>query len=531
MKLTVEDFLLRSTIIHKDKYEYPNLKFKNVHSYIEIKCKIHGIFIQKIYNHLNGQGCRECYNDSKKSNKDIFVEKSNIIYPNKYDYSKFIYINSKSKSIVICKNSHEVETTPNRHLSGKTFCKKCYQEEYNKRWIPKLEQLKCFEYLKIEGEVVDIKCLNCSGIFKRKCSSHLKLKNCVYCKPNKHNIDIFIKNSKKVHGDNYDYSDVEYKTSRDKVILKCKNGHEFTQKANNHINGTGCPSCNRFDKKENSIIEFLKKNYDGKIVKGDRTILYGQEIDIYLPELKIGFEFNGIYWHSELFKHRNYHFDKSMYSRERGISLTHIWEDDYENKKEIVESIILNKIGKSKKIYARKCEIEIINDNKLIRDFLEKNHIQGFTGSIIKIGLFYNKELVSIMTFGGLRKHMSQKQEIGTYELLRFCNKINTTVVGGASKLLNYFIKNYDASKIISYSDNSRGHGNLYEKLGFKIINHGSPGYYWVVNGIRRSRYNFRKDILVGKGFDKSKSETQIMKSIGYYRIFDSGSSKWELRV
>jgi hypothetical protein len=167
----------------------------------------------------------------------------------------------------------------------------------------------------------------------------------------------------------------------------------------------------------------------------------------------------------------------------------------------------------------------------LIRDFLEKNHLQGFVGSSIKLGLFFENELVSIMTFGGLRKSLGQKNTKGSFELLRFCNKINHNVVGGASKLLKYFIKNYSPCNIISYSDFSRSDGNLYKKLGFELSHLSEPNYYYIINGVRNHRFNFRKDKLVKEGFDKNKTEVQIMKERKIMRIFDCGMEKWILEV
>lgn len=170
-----------------------------------------------------------------------------------------------------------------------------------------------------------------------------------------------------------------------------------------------------------------------------------------------------------------YHLDKTKKSLENGINLFHIWEDDWKHKKDIVKSMIVNKLGKTpNRIFARKCKVYEVKDNKLVRNFLEENHIQGFVGSKIKFGLFYNGELVSLMTFGNLRKSLGQKSKEGSYEMLRFCNKLNYNVIGGASKLLNYFIKNFKVNEIISYSDSSRSNGNLYKQLGFSLVLHKS---------------------------------------------------------
>jgi hypothetical protein len=302
---------------------------------------------------------------------------------------------------------------------------------------------------------------------------------------------------------------VNRKILNDKICLKCN------------------PVLNGRSKREIEVYTFIKENYNGEIILNSKNII-SNELDIYLPDIKLAFEFNGLYWHSDLYKEKTYHLDKTKECLEFEINLIHIWEDDWDFKKEIVKSIIFNKLGKSIKIGARSCDIRVISDNKIVKDFLENNHIQGFVGSKIKLGLYQNNELMSIMTFGSLRRSLGSKSKSGHYELLRFCNKKNSTIIGGASKLLKYFIKNYKPSEIISYSDSSRSNGDVFYKLGFELISDTIPNYYWIINGIRNHRFNFRKDKLIKQGGDFKKTEVEIMSERGYYRIFDCGSKKWK---
>jgi len=295
---------------------------------------------------------------------------------------------------------------------------------------------------------------------------------------------------------------------------------------------TICTICNPIGSSSNSgfevqLQEFIKENYNKEISLNDRKTINPYEIDIYLPELKLAFEFNGLYWHSEIFKENYYHFNKTELCEKNEMKLIQIYEDDWLYKTDIVKSRILNLIGKSNKIMARKCDIKEITDNKLVKIFLEKNHLQGFVGSKIKIGLFNQNELVSIMTFGSLRKSMGQKSIDDTYEILRFCNKLNTNVIGSASKLFKYFIKKYNPIEIISYADRSWSTGNLYENLGFKLIHKTRPNYFYIIDGIRKYRFNFRKDNLVKNGEDPNKSEHDIMIEKNIFRIYDSGNLKY----
>jgi hypothetical protein len=132
------------------------------------------------------------------------------------------------------------------------------------------------------------------------------------------------------------------------------------------------------------------------------------------------------------------------------------------------------------------------------------------------------------MTFGKYRKSLGKTAQINEYELLRFCNKLNYTIIGGASKLFNYFIKNYNPVKILSYANRDWSNGNLYKILGFKLLNITEPGYWYYKGRIKYNRFNFRKDILVKQGYDINKTEFEIMDSKGYLRVWDCGNFKFE---
>lgn len=315
--------------------------------------------------------------------------------------------------------------------------------------------------------------------------------------------------------------------------IECSSNHTFTihkNTLNDRIKNknTICTICNPIDSSSDAqrqLLHFIEDNYNGEIISNDRSII-GQELDIYLPELKISFEYNGVYWHSDAHKEKDYHYNKTQMCIESDIHLIHIWEDDWIQKQDIVKSRILNLLGSSNRIWARNCQVREINSVESSL-FLEKNHIQGNVFSSIRIGLYHKSNLVGLMTFGKLRKSLGQKDIDNHYELLRFCNILDTSIVGGASKLFSFFIKNYKPIRVISYADRCWSNGNLYKRLGFKLESITRPNYYYVVNGSRKNRYSFRKDRLVAMGYDKSKSESVIMKELGYNKIFDSGNLKF----
>ena len=296
-----------------------------------------------------------------------------------------------------------------------------------------------------------------------------------------------------------------------------------------------CTKCNPISEstriKENEIINFISElnvNYD----RNNRKILKNRELDIYLPDNKLGIEFDGLYWHSNKYQDSKYHLNKTENCNLLNIQLIHIFEDEWINKKEIVKSIIKSKLGLfNNRIYGRNCEIKEIIDNDLVKNFLNNNHLQGFVGGSVKLGLFYNNELVSLMTFGNKRKSLGSKSNENEYEMLRFCNKLDTQVIGGASKLLKYFIKNYNPKSITTFADRRYSNGELYNKLGFKFIRNTEPNYWYFKSHeyILHHRFSFRKDVLVKEGFDINKTEKEIMGERGYYHIYDCGNMKFEL--
>lgn len=334
-----------------------------------------------------------------------------------------------------------------------------------------------------------------------KLKDKLNKKNYIFIDETSENISFICKKcNKKTTIDRHNFN-IRYLRNID-VCLNCKPFNDFRSQEEENIN------------------EYIK-TLGFETINNDRKTLHGKEIDILLKDKNIGFEYNGLYWHSTL--NKKYHQTKKILAFNNNINLIQIWEDDWKYKTDIIKSKIkvsLNIINN--KIYARNCKIKEISASET-KDFLIENHLQGNINSKFKLGLFFNDNLVSVMTFG--------REKNNEIELLRFCNKLNTIVVGGFSKLLKYFIYNLsnNIKKIISYGDLDwlNIENNVYNKNNFKTIKITEPSYFWITNGLRYNRQNFQKYKLIKQGFDKNKTENEIMLNRGYLKIFNTGNMKF----
>lgn len=356
-----------------------------------------------------------------------------------------------------------------------------------------------------EQDKVGIICLECGKKMKKITQTHLKKHNMT---PEEYRIKHGVINLSSTH--------TRKKLSQNYYNLNILSGPDFKSK------------------KELDVVEFLRENKI-KTISGYRKL--GTEVDIYLPDYNVAIEFNGLYWHSEKSsgKKYNYHIDKTRVCEAKGVKLIHLFEDTWEYKSDIVKSRLLNEFKKTKKrIYARKCEVKEI-DSRSKNNFLENNHLQGKDVSKVKLGLFFEGSLVSVMTFSGFRKSMGRDKKKGCYELSRFCSILNTNVIGGAGKLLSYFESNYGPKVLITYADRSwtskLNISNLYINLGFVHKGETRPSYWYMYRYKNRiHRYVYAKHKILSKfdTADPNLTEWENMKKLGFDRIWDCGNLKYE---
>ena len=467
-KLTQEQFIEGCAARHNGFYTYENTVYKDSKTKIAVTCPTHGEFLVLAGAHKHGRGCARCAG-SAQSDTTEFIAKAHTVHGDTYDYSLTVYDRARSPVIIGCTIHGTFSQTPNEHLGG-GGCKQC-------------------------------------GVARR---GHSQRKS----------TESFVIEAIHVHGNRYDYSGVVYTTAKAKVRIRCVKHGVFEQQPNNHLNGNGCPECTMSgtSKIEQSLFTAFPM-----AVAHDRTVLKDREIDM-LIDGRVGVEINGVYWHTEAQgKHRNYHLDKTERAHAQGVELLQFTDREVNDKFDLVCSMIHAKLGSTpNKIYARKCKIGVV-PNAVAMGFCNEHHMQGGVVSSVRYGLWYDGELVALMTFS-----KSRFSGICDWEIVRFAVKKHTTVVGGASKLFTHFTRRH-AGSVVSYANRRWSQGKLYEALGFTLAHVSAPNYYWVAsNGCTTlSRNKCQKHKLasvLGEQFDPTLSEAGNMQQAGYSRMWDCGN-------
>ena len=424
----------------------------------------------------------------KRLTTEEFIEKAKNAHGDKYDYSKVIYKGKREKIKIICPIHGEFVQLAGNHMRGQG-CPKC-GKLYASTW-------------------------------------------------QQNNFQHFIKESTKRFGNKFEFPKIisEYVNSHSKITLICKEcGNVFTKIACDHITSVngGCIKCNcQTSNAEQSLGIFIQKilSNNKTILFNDRTILKGKEIDILIPDLKIGIEYNGLFWHTENRKGKTVHLEKLEMCKNNGYNLIQIFEDEYVNHKEIVEHKLIHLLNKDinqPKIPARKCVIKNIT-KKESETFLNKYHIQGFVSSTKYYGAYYQEQLIGVMTF------KISNNSTNDWELTRFASDYNYTCQGVGGKLFKHFIREMQPDIVKSFADRRwtiNETNNLYIKLGFKFDRYTLPDYHYMISskGNRYHKFGFRKKTLLKKypnKLNENMTEKEMCEKINAYRIYDCGLIKY----
>ena len=308
-KLTKEEFIDRAREIHGERYDYSKVEYINGQTKVCIICPIHGEFWQVPNSHLNGIGCPKCGIESRREKrsktKDQFIQEAREVHGDKYDYSKVEYIGNKIKVCIICPEHGEFWQTPDNHLQG-SACPKCRNEYVSKLYkdttetfIEKARKVhgNKYDYSKVQYVDSHTKvCIICPkhGEFWQRPNNHLYGWGCIKCSGGeKKTNDMYIEAASKIYGDKYDYSKMNYVNSKTKITIICPEHGEFSTYPNSHLyRGVGCPQCSIF-KLEKQIMDMLDKNGIKYFWNYKPEWLKPKSLDFYLPEHHLAIECQG----------------------------------------------------------------------------------------------------------------------------------------------------------------------------------------------------------------------------------------------
>lgn len=542
---------------------------------VEMRCKKHNEFFTYYPTSADAgtESCKECFKDRhgyyRNGTLETFLETAREVHgEGKYEYEESTFTKFNNKMKMYCPEHDTVFwIAPTRHVRGHTGCEDCKWEKvsigngYKMRDVQqKLDDRFGRDSFKVLGRVKEkgadpkwrIVCKKHDKEFLANIQSVRKNDNpCPECISEAHNSwkiadqKLLIARAISIHGDRYDYSKVAYEGCDLPVEIVCKKHNvPFWQTFGNHYKSIDpCPKCSTSGSSlaEKEVLNFIEENYEGEVVANTRSIGDDRhELDIYLPDIGLGVEYNGCYYHCDLNKHRNYHKIKRDYFKSHNISVLFVWEHDWSDKvrQEILKRIILRKINASDepKYNARQLKV---NKGKAseVKDFLDRNHLQGHTkGSNLTYTLNTSEGLiVAAMCF---------KKTSGEYELTRYATGGN--VRGGFMKLLNAFKEDVGKGVVCnSFCDLQTFDGKTYELAGFSPVKSIPPDYKvwhrllgvthkgnWRRTSIPKRLDEIGKAEQVNFNPDKSidpRSERDIQRQVHALRLFDCGKVKYQL--
>lgn len=504
-KLTNEEFIAKAQEIHGDKYDYSNSTYINSSVKICIGCSKHGGFWQLPSVHLLGHGCPICANEEKSKTKtdtkDTFINKAIHIHGKLYDYSKVNYINSQTKTCIICPKHGEFWQKPNNHIMGQG-CPVCSQDKKKdnlksttESFIKKAEEIHGDKYEYSNVKYINSKtkvCIICHkhGEFWQTPNSHLNGQGCPKCVGRNKTTDEWISAAKEIHEDKYGYSKVKYINATTKVCIICNKHGEFWQEPTHHLSGCGCQNCaTTKSSPENEIIETLKPL---ECKQSYKKLLNGKEIDIYIPSLKLGIEYNGLLWHSEAYgRDKNYHLNKLEECENKGVKLIQIFEDEWIKHKESCKNtlkLLCGLVENFNKVDINKCKIDVINNKEEIREFLKENDINSYPRFSVGIGAYYNDDLIYVMLF------LKRKN---VWILNRCTPKINYLCFGLEKSIFDFFTQQYQPTEIDVFVDRrwiGDFSNNTFTKMGLHLDSYLPPQCYFYNTNMRFKR--FKKNIF-----------------------------------
>lgn len=546
--MTQEGFILRATEVHGGKYDYSKVAYVNSQKPVIIVCPSHGEFFQSANAHLRGQGCRRCsaesIGDRCRLTQEEFVSRLEALNTG-YGLNLVRYGGMDKPVTLVCKDHGPFSATAGNVLYRKSGCPRCANELTGLRsrkpldyYVEKSRAVHGdrFEYLEIEyqGAAAYLRVLcRDHGEFLQLAQDHIKGVGCSKCAVEIYDHPSFINVATRVHGSRYDYSQAIYNKALSKVIICCKDHGPFTQTPSSHINGQGCPRCANVGPSDAQveIANFMRQFTD---VMEEAPIGESRKrVDVFLPEYSLAIEYHGLIWHSTRFKSDpREDYKKHRQLEALGVRTIHIYEDEWELRRGVVERTLMSAVGALPRIYARSTELVEISTSEA-DEFYELNHLQGRCLAEVAYALKEAGEVVACMSFGVARSDRRNTDKT-VWELERYA--ATKTVVGGASKLLKAFLRSGRAKTVVSYSDTRAFSGAMYQALGFELVSESAPDYKYVngsykVGRIHKSKFQRKNLPEMLSVFDPNLSEAENCRNNGWYQIFDCGKKKWVLQA
>jgi len=307
-------------------------------------------------------------------------------------------------------------------------------------------------------------------------------------------------------------------------------GHEYDSPINADRIAMCRPCFGGTSKAERNIADICH-SFGYEVIQNTRNIIKPKEIDIWIPELNLGIEYDGTYWHSSKFCSVKESTKKLEIAKQNGIKLITIQEHLWENKPEKIISRLEHLLNKSMpKMHARKLQVKSIPLD-IAHEFLVKHHLHGSAKATHAAGLYDGNAVVAVVTAAKPRWNKQFDNEI-----IRAASINNVRINGWMSRLFTSLRKQLDGSWI-TYADRCWGDGNVYEQCGFSFQTYSAPSYMWVTkNGEIFTRYQTQKSklqVLMSKfniPFDPFLTESENLRNCGMLQVFDKGNAVWVIK-
>lgn len=416
-----EDFIRLAREVHGDLYDYSKTQLNTTRrEAVLITCKIHGDFYMRPENHLKGLQCPECSTNSYKDKAkaiplDKFIEKSKKKFGDYFNYDNTKYFGNTYVSIQ-CPKHGDIITGIISHLHSKTGCQECSFDRRRKSQDDAIKKLKEVHGDKYDYSEVDFKNIRTKmkiicpqhGPFYQTYKKHSKGIGCPECGKRVRVVgtDLFKEHMYEKYGDRYDLSEVDYYNSKTKVTVTCNRcGRKFDMRPNDLLTGHGCPCFdNGVSSAEHEFYNFIKSvhqtaEHNSRFLI-DSNYRSPREIDVYIKDLSLGFEYDGIYWHSESVNASGRYnlLEKNSLGKAHGVKIYHIFEDEWVNKRELTERKICNILRNGERILSSMCYMRDIPFDKC-KTLIEDNSLNPWVEYTNALGYYKGGQLISIATY------------------------------------------------------------------------------------------------------------------------------------